>query len=160
MLDVNEVISCILRNDYENLVSVLDDINVNMIDDEGFSPLIHSVLCDSADTRIVRELINCGADVNYIEPGRNYSALHFSARDQKTDIVELLLDSGANVNAEDSQGCTPLLHCVLHSAGQMSTIELLLLHGADPFAKDNTNKSTYDLALLMGNKELQQLFGR
>ena len=50
-----------------------------------------------------------------------------SCRDGALQRVAALLDSGTAVNAVDADGRTPL-HVALHT----STIEQLLLHGADP----------------------------
>lgn len=48
----------------------------------------------------------------------------------KTDVVELLLSNGANVNVTDKKGTTPLALAKRGSRHQI--IELLIKHGAPP----------------------------
>jgi len=60
------------------------------------------------------------------------------------DVVEVLIEAGANVNAIDSMGRTPL-----HYAAEMGyeTITLALLHaGADVSIKDSENQTPEDRA--------------
>lgn len=64
-------------------------------------------------------------------PGRGYAILGQAARSRKTDLVQFLLDSGADVNSRDpGQGLTPLLSAV--SNGSFENARLLLSQGADP----------------------------
>ena len=64
-------------------------------------------------TQIAKLLIEHGADVNKgIGDGRakgsGETALHFAAIDKNVTLVRLLLSSGANRNAKDTSGLTPL----------------------------------------------------
>jgi ankyrin repeat protein len=58
--------------------------------------------------------------------------LHLAAGFRQRAVAELLLAHGADVNAKDNDGGTPL-----SSAGSKDVTELLLAHGADVNAKDN-----------------------
>lgn len=52
------------------------------------------------------------------------SLLHLACQTADIGMVELLLQQGANVNASDSRGQTPLHHCIVR--GRISTAKLLL----------------------------------
>lgn len=60
-----------------------------------------------------------------------------SAHAKQLELAQLLIDSGANVNAKAPNGTTPLHVAARHTAVQL--VELLLANGADPNAKVNTD---------------------
>ena len=54
-------------------------------------------------------------------------------------ILEALLDAGANIEAKDYDGWTPVL-CACAN-GHEETFQLLVKHGADIFARDSGNST-------------------
>ncbi len=56
------------------------------------------------------------------------TALHLACRENNFDIVKILVDAGADVNASDNEGWTPLMRAAL--AGNRNSIDLLLNKGA------------------------------
>lgn len=58
-----------------------------------------------------------------------YTPLHYAAALQAPEIAALLIAHGANVNAEDMSGTTPLLAAV--SGSHLATVRLLIEHGAN-----------------------------
>ncbi|KAJ5387764.1 hypothetical protein N7509_010305 [Penicillium cosmopolitanum] len=74
------------------------------------------------------------------------TALHIAARSKcanGTEVMAFLLENGADVNAIDHQGCTPLLLAKAEKSGEEKhrRLETLLQHGADINARDNTGCS-------------------
>jgi hemoglobin len=57
---------------------------------------------------VVRALIRAGALVNAPGGAKRCTALHMAARRGNTDVGKALLDSGADINARDTAGDTPL----------------------------------------------------
>nr|CAB3221772.1 ankyrin repeat domain-containing protein 27-like [Phallusia mammillata] len=77
-------------------------------------------------------------------------ALHIAATTGKHELVDVLVEFGADLNATDYHGCTPL-----HSAsaeGSQSVMFLLLHHGANANAEDNNNNTPLHLACLGGHE--------
>lgn len=58
------------------------------------------------DLQLVRQLIASGADVNYSEPPHNWTPLHSTTN---AEIAEELIKAGANIEAKDKYGRTPLI---------------------------------------------------
>ena len=61
-------------------------------------------------TMAVKALLKSGAEVDVRYPGTEMTPLHWAAASGYPDVVEVLLNAGANVNARDFAGRTPL-HC-------------------------------------------------
>ena len=89
-------------------------------------PLVDAV--KMGDSAIVRRLIADGADPNAGEADGT-TALHWAARRDDVEAASLLLDAGADVDAANRYGVTPLL---LASENGTAMVETFLAAGADP----------------------------
>ena len=65
------------------------------------------------------------------------------------DAVSLLLQQGANIDQEDSDGNTTLMRLV--GAGQFDTARLLIDAGANPAYRNHAGKTAADLAMAQGH---------
>ncbi|XP_038708108.1 ADP-ribosylation factor GTPase-activating protein AGD1 isoform X2 [Tripterygium wilfordii] len=72
------------------------------------------------------------------------SLLHLACLNADVGMVELLLQYGANVNASDSRGRTPLHHCVISRRTEIA--KLLLMRGANRQAADKEGITADQLA--------------
>ena len=83
----------------------------------------------NGDKAAVRDLLRHGANVN-TRSGDGMTALHWAAERGDADIVAMLVDAGANVDATTRLGdYTPLL--LAAKDGHAPVVELLLEAGAD-----------------------------
>jgi ankyrin repeat protein len=80
--------------------------------------------------------------------------LHYAAMRGHKDVVELLLANGADVNAEDNFGETPL-HCA--ADGNKDLVALLLSKGANVNATDRAGVTPLDIAASAGHKDVAEL---
>ena len=84
------------------------------------------------DIEAVKQHLAAGTDVNAKKQGGlGETPLHYAAKERRTEIVKLLINKGANVNAI-GDGRTPLRH-LIGSAGPVKETEaiskLLRKHG-------------------------------
>ncbi|XP_062110861.1 ADP-ribosylation factor GTPase-activating protein AGD3 isoform X2 [Humulus lupulus] len=73
------------------------------------------------------------------------SLLHLACETADIGMLELLLQYGANVNATDLRGQTPLHRCIIR--GKSTYIKWLLARGADTRAVDREGKTPFELAV-------------
>lgn len=71
-----------------------------------------------------------------VKDANGRGALHFAARDGRTEICKYLLeDLNLCVDSRDDDGETPLIHATRQ--GHLQTAKYLLEHGADPATTSN-----------------------
>jgi ankyrin repeat protein len=92
----------------------------------GVPPLIEAA--DQGKYEIVELLANNRANINAHTHARwGKTALHLAAQKSEVKIVEFLLKHGADVNARDDDGFTPIIDGIR----SVEVIKLLLAYGAD-----------------------------
>jgi ankyrin repeat protein len=88
--------------------------------------LMHAA--DSGDTAAVSSLLDQSIDADIQVPILGSSPLILAAAKGHTEIVRLLLDRGAHINATDYTGWTPL-HAAIYG-GHVEVVQFLLERGA------------------------------
>ncbi|KAM9794275.1 poly [ADP-ribose] polymerase tankyrase-1-like [Syngnathus typhle] len=104
--------------------------------------------CRNGDVVRVKKLVDT-ANVNAKDmAGRKSTPLHFAAGFGRKDVVDHLLQTGANVHARDDGGLIPLHNAC--SFGHSEVVSLLLCQGAEPNARDNWNYTPLHEAAIKG----------
>nr|XP_043617838.1 ADP-ribosylation factor GTPase-activating protein AGD3-like [Erigeron canadensis] len=83
------------------------------------------------------------------------SLLHLACQTSDCTMVELLLQHGANINASDAKGQTPLHHSI--TRGRLAITRLLLSRGANPLAADTAGKTPRQLVTELGIDDIDIL---
>jgi len=106
------------------------------------------------DIVAIRFFVDPDADVDAVD-NNNSTLLHSASYDGKVKFAQQLLERGANINARNERGRTPL-HRVLaeldddSGASYFDTIQLLLDNGADVDALDDAQSTPLHVASKYG----------
>lgn len=110
---------------------------------DGFYPLGLAAYFKHPDA--VRVLLDLGADVHQAAANATkVTALHAAVSSNQTQIVQWLVEAGADVNARQQIDYTPLMGAAANA--RVEILDILLAHGADPSMKTTDGKSAADLA--------------
>ena len=77
-----------------------------------------------------------------------FSSQHYASRHDHRDVCELLLERGADVNAQTRSGKASSLHRAAYS-GCIAVVELLIRYGADPRLCDSDGQTPLHKVTLM-----------
>lgn len=118
---------------------------VNTINNQGETPLMLAAISNQLE--LAKVLIERGADVN--KPG--WTPLHYASTRGHRQMMRLLLDNDAYIDAETDNGTTPLMMAAYYASPL--AVKLLLEEGTDPTLVNSANVSALDMAL---SKDHQQ----
>lgn len=110
------------------------------------TPLMMASL--KGQTAVVRKLVAKGADVNKT----GWTPLHYAATSGHVDIIKILLDESAYIDAESPNGTTPLMMAAHY--GTRDAARFLLEAGADPAVKNQKGLAAADFAKGAGREDL------
>ena len=84
---------------------------------------------------IMKVLLSAGARINECAKWQGNTALHVAAEEGNSEIAEVLIAYGADVDARNVSGFTPLIDCARccdesEPCGHLQTMRILLNHGA------------------------------
>ncbi len=140
-----------IRNNNTAELAKLVKSDVNTGDKRGTTPLMYAAAFGSVQA--MRMLLAAGADPN-AKNAFDATALMWCATD--VNKVRLLVESGANVNAQSKQGRTPLI-VAASSDRTYPVVKYLLDHGAKVAAKDGQLQDALSAAAFGNNGDAAQL---
>ena len=146
-------------NDTETMRLLIEaGVDVNAADFPGLTPLAMAAGWNG-NLRAVELLLAHGAKVNAVSapvmglPSKNgpsefgkLTALLMAAPFGPPELIGKLIEAGADVNAKDVRGMTPLMLAVATDRQDKAVIRMLLEHGADVQAKSNLGETAADWA--------------
>ncbi len=113
-------------------------IDLNILNLTGESPLMLASL--KGDLDLATQMVKKGADVNKT----GWTPLHYAASNGHVEVIKLLLENYAYIDAESPNGTTPLMMASLY--GSVEAVKLLVEEGADPLIKNQQNLTALQFA--------------
>lgn len=143
------------EHDREMAVRILlkHNARVDIVANNGMQA-IH-IATAKGHVRIVQLLLRHRAAFDAIIPRTQMTPLMLASKAGDSELVELLLDSGADPHAEDQDGNTPL-HFACEEGHYRATY-LLLTAGADPYMPNVQEDTAFEVAEVNGHSHIAYL---
>jgi ankyrin repeat protein len=123
-------------------------LDIHATNAAGESPLMMAAL--RGNLTWAMKLLARGAKVHH----DGWSPIHYAATGPEPELVRLLLDKGAPVDARSPNGSTPLMMAARY--GSEASVDLLLARGANPKLRNQRELSAADFARMDGRDALAQ----
>src|SRR5688500_3517080 len=145
------------------------DVNALARIGQSATPLLGAAY--NGNVALMRLLLDAKADVKAISADRagivkngavlfgNVTALHMAVSSGDADAVRLMLDSGAEVNAQDVRGMTPLVWAVATDRPNVRILRALVEHGATAAIKTKDGEDAHTWARKFNNPPVLKALG-
>ena len=147
------------RGDVTAIRQFLEDgFSPNTGNEVGYTALMAAARGESRD--VIRLLLAHGGKAMLADK-QGYTALHWAVAQSTMNTMRqvacvcALLDAGADPNARNQDGITPLMNAAWF--GCCDSVRELKRRGADPSLRDKENKTAAELASKRGHKEVADL---
>ena len=121
-------------------------LDINKLNNNGESALMIAALRGKLDW--CKRLVEKGARVNH----DGWSALHYAASGPTVEVIDYLLQQGANLEGRSPNGTTPLMMAARY--GSETNVDRLLAAKAEIRATNEQGLSAVDFARLGGREKL------
>lgn len=126
---------------------------IEKLDSWGFRPFYWA--CQNGNIYVVQRLVKAGADINARRHDGNITALGIAASQTHYEVVQYLLEQGAEVDVQDQEYGTPLY--IAAESGCLRVVRQLLEHRANLNLTGGLHRRPINAAAYYGHLEIVQL---
>ena len=141
------------KNKKEDVINVLLNAgtDLNIADADG-DTCLHNAARSYCSTEVLQAIISHGVDVNATNK-KNENALILACKNKKEDVINVLLDAGADPNIADADGDT-YLHYAARGYWSTEVLQAILSQGVDVNATNKKNVTALMIACEKGEKDV------
>lgn len=144
-----------IQSKEEAIKGLLDlGASANYYDLQGLTPAYHCVCNNSSSPKCLEMLLYDHAILGSVDES-NWTELHQACKWGRVQHLELMIYYGANLNAQNTGGSTPLHICAV--SNQEDCARVILFRGADKTIKNFANHDASETATISGNSVLAQI---
>jgi ankyrin repeat protein len=107
------------------------------------------------DIQQFNAFLSKGAEIEATDQKYGATPLMWAAHEGHTDIMQVLLDKGVQINAQQQDGCTALWYSAQQD--KLEAVKILIAHGADLSIASHDGKTPFDIATELGYLEIADL---
>ena len=165
-ISINNLVVILYENraNCKKFEKAIDDIDLNICNSQGANILhyfaSYAVEYNLSKSCFLEVLLSKGLNINTPETkGNGYTALHIAVLKKDIELCELLLDNGANIDAESASGNSPLFVAVMDYRGNDGGIITFLIEkGANINHCNKLGYSPLIMSETIANYDLGQFF--
>ncbi|KAJ8668990.1 hypothetical protein QAD02_000249 [Eretmocerus hayati] len=146
------------------LVDLGADVNAIVPEDPYYLPPPIVMACSHNDCELVKLMIDLGAEVNQPKYWRN-SGLFCAVTERRKEVMKLLLEHGADVDAKDTDGdnilfraTVKLWRCKIDYSEYVDCLKILASYSSNINPTEDEYYVPFKNVLTFGNMEAMQLF--
>lgn len=126
---------------------------VNVHDAKNLTPLFY-VISNANSVECMELLLYNGSQVDCFDD-QNWREMHYACKLGLSHHLDHLIYYGADINAQNNSGNTPLHVSAIHNCENCTRI--LLFRGANKTIRNLSNQTAYDVACIAGNMPIADL---
>ncbi|HEX6829814.1 MAG TPA: ankyrin repeat domain-containing protein [Burkholderiales bacterium] len=146
--DGNSLLMIAARDGRENALKVLLSTRLKIDARNRLGETALMLAAVEGRTSVAKQLVFNGAQVEF----KGWNPMLYAASRGRDEVIELLVNLGANVNTAAPNGVTPLMMAV--RGDYRSTVKLLLGKGANPNMKTDRGDTALTWAMDRGHSEI------
>jgi len=114
--------------------------NVNHKNNACNTPLLVATIHNRVN--VIKQLLKKKININHVNWKKRSALIYASKKCKDNKITKMLIQKNAYLDLQDHKGMTALMHAAV--CNHHSTLELLLVHGANPYLVSDEKKTALD----------------
>lgn len=153
--NVNTILNRIRGKQFDDAVALIQNgVNLTARIGSNYSTILHVAVADSETPEaVIKALADSRVLLNMQDRTKN-TPLHIAVETSSPELLQYLIQRGANVDVKNIHGETPLLKLLRSDRFSAQNVDCLLLNGADPKVADSRGETALHYAVFRGHTEV------